>query len=1822
MKFRIPLIIVGLFAVVSMVYATAFDVSTTEPFPFLDISARDNNVTDLVFNDDGTKLFILGDQNNSVYEYALSTAYDISTATYDSTLSVNGSDTAPQGIAFSTDGTKMFIAGDTGNDITEFSLSVGFDISSTVSEETTYSVNAQDVTPNSVRFNTDGTKMFVLGDAGNDVGEYTLSIGFDLSSTVTYIDAKVVSTEEGLPEALEFSADGTKMYVAGTSGGDVNEYTLSVAFDVSTASAASTYDFTDFEAQPYGLTFNANGSKMYMLGNEFDNVNEYELSTSYDVTTASFPAFFLGDQEVNLADIAFNNDGTKMFVLGFANDQIYEYTLSTAYDVNTATYVDSRSVGAQDINPRAFEFNDDGTKVFVLGDEGDDINEYTLSVAFDVSSTFTFVDSYYVGALDPDQRGFTFNSDGTEMYVIGNDEEVVIEYELGSAYDISSAIGPLAAVADDPTPRDVEFNGDGTKMYVAGDVDQVIYEYDLSTAYEVSTASLVVGGDLDVSGEEESPAGIVFNNDGSKLFVVGFSGKSVHEYLLSTEYDVSSATHETSYDISGQDDFPQDIAFNADGTQMFITGTDSDEMFEYTLSTGFDLSEGVSLENQFDVGIEESSPEGFHFNSDGTKLFVVGTGGDEVDEYTLSIAYDLSSTVTYIDSLDLVDFEIAPSGLDFNADGTKICLSGYGQDIVYCYDLGVAYDLSSAAAFPAVDTTAQDIFPEGIAFNADGTKMFLASNNDDVIDEFSLSSAFDVATATFTDSFGIDPDTFVAGVQFSSSGSRMYVLGSQRDTVLQYSLGSVPTTTTPGSITQETNGSGYITFSVDVADADSEETSLKVEYSDDGGATWYDPDLVSASPDEGSVDVNDANEYQIGTADAIDTDEGIVTLSIVWDTQSETNENGSLDDSDQDDIRLRVTANDGSADGETGTSDSFSVDNLDPTIASRTTADFDGDGYIDAMRIVFDEVIEDDTVTIGNFAIAGAFDLAFSSTTNGDSADDNDIYITFTDGALDSGSTAALTYTAGDLEDAYGNALQTNGPTASTDGAGPALLTAVAGDGTNVIGGIDDDDIVTLTFSEDTNEPVINAGNIDTALPLNNGHSWLDGGGAIGSAVWNNASTLVITLSDGTSDPDIEVGDTVSLDGTTITDGTNNGSTSSSPTITGTFFTNVAPTATNPTTVTQSTDGSGYVTFESIISDTIQDTSLKVEYSDDDGVSWYDPVLISATPDSGSVDLANGNEYQIGTANAIDTSGADVVLTIVWDTQSVANENGSLDDTNQSDIKLRVTPNDGITDGVVATSLAFEVDNLAPSGLTALTVSSHAKTTGTLAWTATTEANLAHYEIWIDETQGNVTSRSGATEWDDSDDADLLLRTTTTTTITGLTANTQYYAKIWAVDDFGNEETVDDINFYTSAPEVTGVSISNTSTSSALSLSLGWSNSGQTGMKIEQDTDCDDAYDAEALFDNVAANETSPLAIDSLAANTCYKFKLSSYNVDGDLNTDDAVESAEITTPPGAPTNVSASASGSTATITWTAVEGADSYKIYSGLTDIELGSTDTTSYVRSNLGFGLNYPTYVRSVNTNNGTGLASSTVEILSGSGEGYYLIDNDDFVAGGGGGGSFGGSSSKNEDDSEEDKVAEVEKLPENSSQVVVEEKTDFVFTDVTGHWSEEFVIGLYAENIIDGYDENHYEPELNITRAEFTKIVVNVFGYDIEQFAGFNPFVDVEDDIWYQPYISAAYANGLLVGYSDGTFKPNQNITRAEALRILFEAAFAFEEETYVGNLEFEDVESFAWYYPYVAFAKENGIVDGYDAKTFGPNNSMKRAEAAKIVYIMLQANYFN
>jgi sugar lactone lactonase YvrE len=942
-----------------------YDVSSASYTQSFSVAAQETTPESLTFNNDGTKMYITGDTGNAVYEYSLSASFDISSASYTQSFSVAGQEGQPQGVVFNTDGTKMFITGGSGDDVNEYDLSVAFDISTAVYSQN-FSVAAQDITPRDLAFNNDGTKMFIVGDAGNDVNEYDLSSGFDVS-TASYSQNFSISAQETSPHGIAFNNNGTKMFIVGKTGDDVNEYALSTGFDVSSASYSQNFSIAAQETDPTGIAFNADGTKMFIVGHTGDAVYEYYLTPSlelgtgsfassdigktveansgkfvltntdgrcaettqptsyaqvasgdwemygviynpvdgdlelsgvadpnlyFDITTAIYEqSFSVADQETTPMDVVFNNDGTKLFVVGYDENIVFEYSLSIAFDISTAFFVDSFSVSAQDIFPTGLAFSTDGTKMFVVGNENDKVYEYDLSTGFDVSSA-VYSQDFSVSAQDTVPTGIAFNNDGSKMFIVGFTGDDVNEYDLSTGFDISSAVYSqnFSVAAQETAPSGMAFNNNGTKMFITGATGDAVYEYKLETGFDLSTAYFV--DSFSVASQDTAPTGIAFNNDGSKMYIVGNDNNSVYQYAIgqayptgyqsvhttasidstywtdinsmtadqnagtgniyyaiSTDdrttwtvidntdgerdivrnnagtwqynsnsayasetwvngstnnelatlsqsmegasrdatYDISLATFEKTFSVVNQETSPEGIAFNTDGTKMFVVGTTGDDVNEYDLSVGFDISSAVYSQN-FSVAAQDTNPRGLTFNNDGTKMFIVGTSGDDVNEYDLSVGFDISSAV-YSQNFSVAAQETVPHGIAFNTDGTKMFIVGTTGDDVNEYDLSTGFDVSSASFVDSFSVSAQDTAPTDIAFNPDGTKMFVVGYAGIDINEYDLSVAFDVSSANYTQSFSVAGQVAgPTGIAFNNDGTKMFIVGSTGAAVYQYDI--------------------------------------------------------------------------------------------------------------------------------------------------------------------------------------------------------------------------------------------------------------------------------------------------------------------------------------------------------------------------------------------------------------------------------------------------------------------------------------------------------------------------------------------------------------------------------------------------------------------------------------------------------------------------------------------------------------------------------------------------------------------------------------------------------------------------------------------------------------------------------------------------------------------------------------------------------------------------------------------------------------------------------------------------------------------------
>ena len=350
-------------------------------------SVRSNNYS-LVFTDETVgieRMRISSDGNVGIGTTTPNVKLDVS-----GNVNVTGS--------LSLTGSLDFISGSTieydSNDITTWHLSID-----------KFFVGTQDTAPEALFFKPDGTKMYILGRSGDDIDEYALSTPWDVTSA-TYTDQlsglNSSPSSEANPYGMFISPDGLELYIVGDDQDQVIQWTMSVAWDISTATYTREQGLTDsggVYSNPNGIHFKPDGTMFWVIGATEDTIQEYTLSTAWNVSTLSLgdsfslQNFFTHNKlqptdEHNTADIGstedlfFSKDGYKVWVVDNGFDTILQLNLSTAWDITTATY---HSKGAR---TTAYQSSVDGLYV----------NE-AAGKAFTVSTSGDYVRTYNIGGV-------------------------------------------------------------------------------------------------------------------------------------------------------------------------------------------------------------------------------------------------------------------------------------------------------------------------------------------------------------------------------------------------------------------------------------------------------------------------------------------------------------------------------------------------------------------------------------------------------------------------------------------------------------------------------------------------------------------------------------------------------------------------------------------------------------------------------------------------------------------------------------------------------------------------------------------------------------------------------------------------------------------------------------------------------------------------------------------------------------------------------------------------------------------------------------------------------------------------------------------------------------------------------------------------------------------------------------------------------------------------------------------------------------------------------------------------------------------------------
>jgi hypothetical protein len=159
-------------------------------------------------------------------------------------------------------------------------------------------------------------------------------------------------------------------------------------------------------------------------------------------------------------------------------------------------------------------------------------------------------------------------------------------------------------------------------------------------------------------------------------------------------------------------------------------------------------------------------------------------------------------------------------------------------------------------------------------------------------------------------------------------------------------------------------------------------------------------------------------------------------------------------------------------------------------------------------------------------------------------------------------------------------------------------------------------------------------------------------------------------------------------------------------------------------------------------------------------------------------------------------------------------------------------------------------------------------------------------------------------------------------------------------------------------------------------------------------------------------------------------------------------------------------------------------------------------------------------------------------------------------------------------------------------------------------------LHSRNILNGYSDGYFRPYNPISRIELLKIIMNSKGLDTNFDYNYT-FPDIDRDMWYASYVSTAYKQGYVNG-NNGYFYPNNTVTKAESLKIIFNI-FGIEKAINLDDHVFPDVNMNEWYAGYFKTARDNGFIDTPEDEFIYPHSLMNRGEIAEIIYRVIVDN---
>lgn len=700
-----------------------------------------------------------------------------------------------------------------------------------------------------VAFSTDGTRMFMGDETTRTIYQFNLTTPWNIQSRVyNGVSFLLTNIAASLSPNITFSHDGKYFFSMKTDTMFLYRVDLSTAWDLSTASYKGVFvdlgarvSLADVNSETQ-VQFNFNsqnpGNKMFFILGNF-NMYEVDFITPYDLPNAVYGGVtknlrtVTGRASGNFTGFTFNATGNRIILTDTVQSDILQINMSTAYSVGSTftsvatSFASSTNITGENV-ARGIYLKQDETKIYFAGSALHSIYEINIPTNWTSPSNFYYAGNFVRFYTTTNNNGTGtsshFSLDGKTLFLITG-AGFVFQYDLRIPWDVSSMVYAnkfLDYSSFQTSSTGIYVSPDGIHVFITGITDDQIEYFRMSSANDISTAVYISS-----TSHTSLPSGVLdlntiwFSSDGRRLFMTNSS--SIYWWNLSTPWTLSTATYVSTYAFSSYTSITtlnsvSEIAFSERGDVLYFLESDFNTIFSVRLTTPWSPNTGTIAVEALRFSTQTSSVTGFALSRNSDKIFIQGVSASaQIFEY---------ASIAPLDTINEAPRNVAsrtiPSasangkpGIYFKSDGTRMWFLVSGTNIVYQSELTTAWDVRTIQASTASLTLdLPTSSPSGISFSKNGDKLYILAANSTTatyLAEIPLTQAWNISSAVLASKTVITISTATygtvttaRGLYIDQTGTRVYVGGSvgstTHNTIFYYTMSTPYTLSTLSAV--------------------------------------------------------------------------------------------------------------------------------------------------------------------------------------------------------------------------------------------------------------------------------------------------------------------------------------------------------------------------------------------------------------------------------------------------------------------------------------------------------------------------------------------------------------------------------------------------------------------------------------------------------------------------------------------------------------------------------------------------------------------------------------------------------------------------------------------------------------------------------------------------------------------------------------------------------------------------------------------------------------------------------------------------------------